>query len=279
MAEESQRLYRHPSWKDRKVSTVDMAWYEREFTVPREWTERRMTLSVEWLSSYARVFIDGKKVGETYYPGGEVDITSACEPGDKQVLSVLTVTVARGQRIADYLATEPAKREGVGSFRGLCGDVFLCSTPAAGNQLSDLSASPETAEGFVRLEPLHGAQGVLDQQARSRGRVEHRAEGPQLLVDSHVLAAGLVPPTLVRLKGFPVQPGKGPDPSRPGKLAQVFDVDAFSSVGRLGLVRRGRLAQVTLNECVKTEVRLNCLGFPAPFEDVLANGDAFRNLG
>jgi hypothetical protein len=212
MAEESQRLYRHPSWKDRKVSTVDMAWYEREFTVPREWTGRRMTLrrccetpswlrpaasaqvcvglhrrccapaspasaslssalslglgpaervpqqrlSVEWLRSYARVFIDGKKVGETYYPGGEVDITSACKPGDKRVLSVLTVTVPRGQRIADYLATEPAKREGVGSFRGLCGDVFLCSTPAAGNQLSNLSASPETTEGFIRLEPLYG---------------------------------------------------------------------------------------------------------------------------
>ena len=149
--EESQRLYRHPSWKDKRLNTVDMAWYEREITVPKNWTGRTVTLSADYLSSYAQVFIDGKRAGEVYYPGGEVDVTSFCKPGQKQLLSVLTATAPRGQKFADYLAAAPGKRGSVAASRGLCGDVFLSSKPAAA-RLGDLKIITSVRKWELQLD-------------------------------------------------------------------------------------------------------------------------------
>ena len=59
MADESQELYRHPSWEQKDFKTVDLAWFQREFTLPNVWAGRRITLGAEWLNSYAGVFIDG----------------------------------------------------------------------------------------------------------------------------------------------------------------------------------------------------------------------------
>ena len=48
---------------------------------------------MEYLNSYAVVYLDGAKVGEMRFPGGEVDLTAACRPGQKQVLSMLVVAL------------------------------------------------------------------------------------------------------------------------------------------------------------------------------------------
>ena len=39
------------------------------------------------------MYLDGKKLGDMYFPSGEVDLTSACRPGKTQVLSLCVKAV------------------------------------------------------------------------------------------------------------------------------------------------------------------------------------------
>ena len=175
MAEDSQSVYFHPEWKDAKQApitnlvNVTMAWYEREFKVPGQWKGRRMALNVDWLGSCAAVFVDGKKTAEIYYPGGEIDITAACRPGEKQVLSILVATAPKGQKLADYLATPPVKRGDIGSYRGLCGDVYLCSTPVA-ERLTDIKVNTSVRKWEIELD-VAVAELAAGQSYQINGRV------------------------------------------------------------------------------------------------------------
>ena len=66
---------------------------QREITVPAQWAGRRLTVCVEYLNSYAAVYVDGRRAGEMRFPGGELDLTSACRPGGTHLLSVLVVAL------------------------------------------------------------------------------------------------------------------------------------------------------------------------------------------
>ena len=126
---DSQTVHRHPAWRDANLSEVTSAWYQREVSVPTEWKGRRITLSTENLNSYAIVYLDGSKVGSIYFPAGEVDITSACRPGEKQVLSLKTRAAPLDAVMkAEAEGTVPKAAPGQVPRRGLCGDVFLNST-------------------------------------------------------------------------------------------------------------------------------------------------------
>ena len=74
----SQTLYPHPAWKGKNLRQPDVAWYQREISIPDAWQGRRIAVYAEYLNSCAAVYLDGKKVGDMYFPSGEVDITSAC---------------------------------------------------------------------------------------------------------------------------------------------------------------------------------------------------------
>src|SRR5262249_62310719 len=87
--EDCQTLYSHPEWRNSDLRGTTAAWYQRELTVPEGWTGRRITLSAEYVNSFAVVYVDGKKVGEVRFPAGEADLTTACRPGGKHVLSLL----------------------------------------------------------------------------------------------------------------------------------------------------------------------------------------------
>jgi len=130
--EDCQTLHAHPKWKDADLRGTTAAWYQRELTVPEGWAGRRITLSAEYVNSFAVVHIDGKKVGEVRFPAGEVDLTAACRPGGKHVLSLLVVALPLKGVLLSYTDTNSA-REVKGSVerRGLCGDVYLAATPSA----------------------------------------------------------------------------------------------------------------------------------------------------
>ena len=83
MQKDCQTVFAHPAWKDEKLGGVTAAWYQREITVPQAWAGRRIALTAEYLNSYAAVYVDGKKAGEMRFPGGEVDLTAACKPGQQ----------------------------------------------------------------------------------------------------------------------------------------------------------------------------------------------------
>jgi beta-galactosidase len=139
MQKDSQTLYAHPSWKDVRPGGITAAWYEREMTIPSDWSGRRISLFVEYLNSYATVFTDGVKTGELHFPGGEVDLTAACRPGDTHRMSLLVVALPLKGVMLSYTDSASAREvKGTVERRGLCGDVFLVSTPR-GPKIADVN--------------------------------------------------------------------------------------------------------------------------------------------
>jgi len=151
MQHDCQSLYAHPSWKGAKLGGLTTAWYQREISVPQEWAGRRVTLCLEYLNSSATVFVDGRKAGEAHFPGGEVDLSAVCHPGNKHVLSLRVV--ARPLRDIMLMFTDTnSARGGAGKVerRGLCGDVYLVGTPAAA-RIGDVKVGASVRKGQITL--------------------------------------------------------------------------------------------------------------------------------
>ena len=131
MQKDSQTVFGHPEWNTRKLGSINAAWYQREFTVPREWAGRQIAASFQYLNSYAAVFVDGKKAGEIRFPAGDLDLTSHCQPGTTHLLSVLVVALPLKGIMLSYTDSASA-REVKGSVprRGLCGDCLLYTSPS-----------------------------------------------------------------------------------------------------------------------------------------------------
>ena len=157
-----QTVHPHPSWKNEKLGEVVMAWYQREFAVPADWAGRRITVSAECLNSGAIVFVDGKKAGEMQFPRGEVDITSACRPAAKQVLSMFVVAMPLKKGLMPSFGDTNSVREVKATVRrrGLCGDVFLVGAPA-GARVADVKVDPSVRKGEITFDAaLQGLDGA-----------------------------------------------------------------------------------------------------------------------
>ncbi|MBI1930827.1 hypothetical protein HYR99_42090 [Candidatus Poribacteria bacterium] len=161
MQKDSQMVYRHPDWENAdpdfigiqsNLRNISTAWYQREITIPDEWSGRRIALSMEYLNSHAIVYVDDAKVGEILFPSGEVDITSVCRPGETYVLSLYVTAMPLGAVIASYNNTGTAELiKGNVERRGLCGDVFLTSTPA-GARISDVKVDTSVHRWEIRFD-------------------------------------------------------------------------------------------------------------------------------
>ena len=125
---DSQELYRAPTWQELSMKAAAVAWYQREVAIPKEWMGRSVLLQANYVESYARVFLDGKAVGEIHWPGGDLEITGAAKPGQKQVLSLLVAVKPTETGIQAFLSKDPIE-PGQTTYRGLVGDVFLESRP------------------------------------------------------------------------------------------------------------------------------------------------------
>jgi hypothetical protein len=138
MQKDCQTVYPHPSWSDHNLGSINAAWYQRQFRVPDNWGNRRIALRVEYLNSFAAVYVDGQRAGEIHFPGGELDLTPVCRPGVTHSLALLVVAMPLKGVMLSYTDSASA-REVVGSVqrRGLCGDVYLTSTPR-GASLTDI---------------------------------------------------------------------------------------------------------------------------------------------
>jgi hypothetical protein len=149
--EDSQTLHAHPDWRNADLRQLRAAWYQREFTVPADWTGRRIALAAEYVNSFAVLFVDGKKAGDIRFPAGEVDLTTVCKPGSKHVLSLLVVALPLQGVLLSYSDTN-AVREVQGSVerRGLCGNVWLVSTPA-GPRITDVQANTSVRKGEINI--------------------------------------------------------------------------------------------------------------------------------
>ena len=146
---DSQALYPHPDWKQARLSEVRSAWHQRQITVPAEWAGRRVLVSAEYLNSHAVVFIDGRKAGSMRFPTGEVDVTDLCPPGSTHALS-LYVTALPLKAVMSSFGDSAAPKQVTGSVerRGLCGDVYLVSRPAAA-RIDDLRLDTSVRAGTI----------------------------------------------------------------------------------------------------------------------------------
>jgi hypothetical protein len=174
MQKDSQTLYAHPSWQARRLGEVTAAWYQREIAVPAEWAGRRIALYAEYVNSFAAVYVDGAKVGEIRFPAGEVDLTAACRPGQKHILSMCVLALPLKAVMLSYSDTAAAREvQGSVARRGLCGDVYLDGTPK-GARLADVTVATSVRKGEIAfnagLEGLTAdAQYVLRAQVTDGG--------------------------------------------------------------------------------------------------------------
>ena len=182
MQKDCQTVFLHSSWSDRDVSQAKAAWYQRELVVPTDWPGRRIVLQAEYVNSLATVFVDGQPAGEIRYPGGELDVTRLCRPGEKQKLSLLVVAVPLQGVMLSYSDTAAAKEvEGRVERRGLCGDVYLSSEPP-GPRFEDVqivtSYRKSAIELSVALSDIVESRG-LEVQARvlDGDRLVHQFSG------------------------------------------------------------------------------------------------------
>jgi hypothetical protein len=157
MQKDSQTVYSHPKWKGVNLRDITTAWYQREVTLPTEWANRRIAVYVEYLNSYAVLYVDGIKAGEIRFPGGEVDLTSICRPGNTYKLSMLVTAMPLKGVMLSYTDTVSARQvKGSVARRGLCGDVYLISTPP-GPRLADIKVDTSVRKWEISCNAsLHG---------------------------------------------------------------------------------------------------------------------------
>ena len=129
-----------------------MAWYQREISIPEAWQGRRIAVYAEYLNSYAAVYLDGKKTGDLYFPAGQLDLTSACRPGKKQVLSLCVKAVPLAAVMQAFVDTNAPKTvKGSVERRGLCGNVFLVSTPK-GARVDEVKVDTSVRKWTITLD-------------------------------------------------------------------------------------------------------------------------------
>jgi hypothetical protein len=157
LQKDSQTVYPHSDWKDEKLGGLTAAWYQREIEIPADWAGRRIALSADYLNSFAAVYVDGTRAGEMRFPSGEADLSAACKPGRKHVLSLLVEAVPLKGVMLSYTDTAAARLvKGAVARRGLCGDVYLVATPA-GAILSDVRVDTSVRRSEVTFDAaLHG---------------------------------------------------------------------------------------------------------------------------
>jgi hypothetical protein len=175
MQKDCQTVHTHPIWKGRNLRSITRAWYQRHITIPTEWMDRRITIHTEYLNSYATVFVDGKDIGDIFFPGGELDITAACRPDATHVLSMLVEAMPLKGVMLSYNDTNTARKvKGSVARRGLCGDVYLTATPT-GARLGDVKVETSMRKWEITFDAtLEGfaaeSQYILNARITDNGR-------------------------------------------------------------------------------------------------------------
>lgn len=118
--------------------SVDQAWYLRTVTVPENWQGRAVSLEFTMLQTHARVFVDSRDLGEVWFPGGAVDVSSVLTPGSEHALAILVTARPLEAESNVFMAPDRIiKSKADVKLKGITGDVFLCGEPR-GNAVGDV---------------------------------------------------------------------------------------------------------------------------------------------
>lgn len=170
-----------------KLANLDRAWTKRTFTVPADWSGRRVWFEATMVQTHAAVFVDNKKAGEIWFPGGRLDLSDFIRPGQEQTLAVLITARPLENDSEVFMAPDRIiKNKASVKLKGLTGDVYLVSEPVAeaveGVQV--ITSYRESRIDFaVELRDPGQGQRRLMAQIRDGGRVVKT-------INSDLLAAG-----------------------------------------------------------------------------------------
>ena len=130
-----------------KVRKVDSAWYGRKVIIPENWADKKVILGFAWVPSAMMVYVDGKKAGEVFFPGGEVDLTAALTPGEHEIALFTTKKIAEKMMTA-FDAPDTARQFSKKEIdhAGIMGDVYLAGEPKKVKILS-VQARPSVTKG------------------------------------------------------------------------------------------------------------------------------------
>jgi hypothetical protein len=181
---EAQDVLVSPYMEDRAdLAALEQAWYLRELTVPAAWKGRRVCIDFTMLQTHARVFLDGRQAGQRFFPGGEVDLTPHVRPGAAQTLAILVTARPLAAETTAFMAPDRlVKSQARIDLRGLTGDVFLISRPAA-ETLDDLRVVTSTRKQGITLdvglaEPGAGGRRLMA-TVTEKGRAVKRFSSPR----------------------------------------------------------------------------------------------------
>ncbi|MFW5839184.1 MAG: sugar-binding domain-containing protein [Planctomycetota bacterium] len=121
-----------PGWNVDDFRKVDRAWYDRPIDIPADWAGRSVLLELTRVSTDAKVYLDGKQVGQVTWPEGTVDLTAHVKPGRRHNLRLLVAAVPDPGKVRVYMESATQQVSQTDSFlqsRGLIGDVLLTSRP------------------------------------------------------------------------------------------------------------------------------------------------------
>ena len=147
-------LYAHPSWQQTSLGEITAAWYQREITMPATWAGRRITIQAEYVNSFAVIYIDGRKAGETAFSRGRAgsDLPVPAQAA-RTHLAVYVAALPLQARHDSPSATprRPSRTRGSVPRRGLCGDVWLVSTPATA-RIADVKIDTSVRQGQITFD-------------------------------------------------------------------------------------------------------------------------------
>ncbi len=168
----AQNVVLSPWLKENSENAVlDQAWYKRKITVPRSFEGKRAVLDFTMLQTHAKAFVDGAYVGELWFPGGELDLTTALTPGKEQEIALLvtarpfSVMNQAFMGINNITETRATVR-----FRGITGDLYLTAMPSAA-RLDDAQVVTSTRDGAVTfiVETANLANALYQLRAEVKG--------------------------------------------------------------------------------------------------------------
>jgi hypothetical protein len=164
-------FFPQPAWDLQSLGSLKSAWYQREITIPAGWSGRHITLYAEHINSFAEVYVDGAKAGELRYPAGELDLTARARPGATHTLSMMVTAMPLQAVMLSFSDSANAKTmEGRVARKGLCGDVYVVSTPA-GARIEEVRVETSVREWQIAFST---ALTALDSAARYILRAEIR---------------------------------------------------------------------------------------------------------
>jgi hypothetical protein len=187
LMKDSQTLHRHASFEKADLRALSAAFCQRSIDVPAGFDGRRVALRVEYLNSFATVFIDGTRIGEIRFPGGEIDLTNAVRQGRTHELTLLVEAWPLRGVILSYGDTNAAREvKGTVARRGLCGDLFLESTPDPA-RITDVRISTSVRGGRIGIDAAiegvgGGARHVLSARVTDGRRVVAEFKSPPFRV-------------------------------------------------------------------------------------------------